>query len=344
MTQASNLYFKKHQRCVEPAEFRRKALDFYRDEITDRLFYEKLAKKISDDQFRSQLLELSRIEHEHASFWEQELKNISEDPSKLKGNRLKIRFLFFVMRLIGPVLTIRMLEHGEIRAISMYKDMISTQAEGSDLRNKLETILDQEINHEDVFEKQIEKTEEEIEKNRDIIYGMSDGLVEVLGSIAGLTAILFDQYLIALGGFVVAISGAMSMSLGSYLSSKSQSEFRIHQIQKESMFDPSKKQKMEIDDLKEKSKKSALTTASYYLLGAFIAIFPFLILSRIPALLLSVTLVAITQAISNSIVALSMNARILRSALRASLLTLLTAAATFAVGEMFHIIFHLTVF
>ena len=111
MTQASGLYFKMHQRSVDAVEFRRRALDFYKDEITDRLFYEKLAKKISDDQFRSQLIELSRIEDEHASFWEQELKNISEDPSKMKGNWLKIRFLFFVMRLIGPVLTIRMLEH-----------------------------------------------------------------------------------------------------------------------------------------------------------------------------------------------------------------------------------------
>ena len=43
MTQASGLYFKMHQRSVDAVEFRRRALDFYKDEITDRLFYEKLA-------------------------------------------------------------------------------------------------------------------------------------------------------------------------------------------------------------------------------------------------------------------------------------------------------------
>ncbi len=329
---------------MEVSDFKRRASEFYKDEITDRAFYESLSKRVDDATFKEQLKELSRIEDEHASFWQDELKKLSYDTSKLKKKGLKIRLLFFVMRILGPALTIRMLEHGESRAIAMYREMIDESADKPEMKTRLEHILDQEINHEGIFQSQIEKTEEEIERSRDIIYGMSDGLVEVLGAVAGLTAILFNNYLIALGGFVVAISGAMSMSLGSYLASTTQNEFKIHQIERESLFKPSKSQKEKIENLGERSKKSAATTAAYYLIGAAIPIFPYLLFPRLLAVIVSISLVAITQALSNAIVALSMNVSILRSASRATLLTLITAGATYAVGELFHIVFKVSVF
>jgi len=327
---------------LESTDLAKRAIEFYKDEITDMAFYDRLSSRIDDQSFKEQLQELSSIEKEHAGFWKDELEKLSLGTSGIKGKGFKISFLLFVMRLLGPVLTIRMLEHGELRAIRMYREMIDGEKEESPIKARLQQILDQEINHEDVFANQIEKTEKEIEKSRDVIYGMSDGLVEVLGSVAGLTAIMTSHYYIALGGFVVAISGAMSMSLGSYLSSRSQSEYRIHLIEKDSLFSPNKQQKSRIGELQDKSKESALTTALYYLIGAAIAVLPFVAFNRILALIVSVTLVATTQAITNSIVALTMNARVLRSATRAAILTLLTAAATYLVGEMFVIYFHVS--
>lgn len=327
---------------VESAEYKAKAAEFYQDEITDREFYETLAKRISDEQFRKNLIDLAKIEAEHANFWGSELKKHNGDASKIQPKFWKLRLLFFVMRIIGPVLTVRMLEHGETRAIEQYKSVMDDLPADSPLKPKLAKILDDEIAHEDIFENQIEKTEEQVEKNRDIIYGMSDGLVEVLGAIAGLTAILLDRYYIALGGLVVAISGAMSMSLGAYLSAKHQTDFKIHQIKKESLFKPLKTQETDIDKLQGRSVQSASRVGGYYLMGSAIPIIPFLLLGRVTALIVSVALVAITQAVSNSVIALSMNARILRSALRAAGLTLVTAAATFLVGEAFHIFFNVS--
>jgi predicted membrane protein (TIGR00267 family) len=328
---------------VENNEFKKRALEFYKDEVTDMTFYDKLSSRIQDPEFKGQLQELSNIEKEHAGFWKHELQGVSQDVSNIGGKGLKISLLLLLMRLLGPVLTIRMLEHGELRAIRMYREMIDGEKEESPLKKQLQTILDQEINHEDIFANQISKTEEAIERSRDIIYGMSDGLVEVLGSVAGLTAIMTSHYYIALGGFVVAISGAMSMSLGSYLSEKTQNEYKIHQIEKASLFSPNRQQRSRIDELHDRSKKSAITTAFYYLIGAAIAILPFVAFARITALIVSVSLVAITQAITNSIVALSMNARVLRSAIRSAILTLLTAGATYLVGEIFVIFFHISI-
>ena len=328
---------------MESNEFKKRALEFYKDEVTDMTFYDKLSSRMGDADFKQQLQELSSIEKEHAEFWRQELEKLSEDISRIRGKGFKISFLLFLMKILGPVLAIRMLEHGELRAIRMYREMIDSEKEDTPFKEQVQTILDQEINHEDVFANQISKTEEGIERSRDIIYGMSDGLVEVLGSVAGLTAIMTSHYYIALGGFVVAISGAMSMSLGSYLSAKSQNEYKIHQIEKASLFSPNKKQRSKINELQDKSKQSAITTAFYYLIGAAIAILPFVAFQRLTALIMSVSLVAITQAITNSIVALTMNARVLRSAIRSAILTLLTAGATYLVGELFVIFFHVSI-
>lgn len=327
---------------MEASEYIEKAAEFYQDEITDRAFYDSLAERISDDQFRKSLRDLAKIEDQHAAFWGSELKKNNVDASNIRAKHWKLRFLFFIMRVIGPELTVRMLEHGETKSIAQYKEMLDHLPADSPIRSRLSEILDDEIEHEDIFENQIEKTEEQVERNRDIIYGMSDGLVEVLGAIAGLTAILLNGYFIALGGLVVAISGAMSMALSAYLSAKHQTEFKIHQIQKQTLFKPAKSQKKAIDRLQERSSESAARTAAYYLMGAAIPILPFLLLDRYFALIVSVILVAVTQALSNSIIALSMNARIMRSALRAAGLTLITAAATFIVGEAFHYFFNIS--
>ena len=45
------------------------------------------------------------------------------------------------------------------------------------------------------------------DKVRDAIYGMSDGLIEVLASVAGLTGVFINNVYIAVGGIVFGASG-----------------------------------------------------------------------------------------------------------------------------------------
>ncbi len=73
-----------------------------------------------------------------------------------------------------------------------------------------------------------------------------------------------------------------------------------------------------------------------------IPILPFIFLPRIDALVTAVILVAASQGITNMIVALTMGLRILRTSVQAMLLSLIAAAATFTVGYLFHIFFHIT--
>ncbi len=79
-----------------------------------------------------------------------------------------------------------------------------------------------------------------------------------------------------------------------------------------------------------------------YVMGAVIPIVPFVFLPRVEGLITAVILVAASQGITNMIVALTMGLKILRTSVQAMFLSLMAAAATFTVGYLFHIFFHIT--
>lgn len=318
--------------------------EYYRDELTDLEFYKRLSAKTADEDFRKNLERLSEIEKEHAKFWKMELERRGVKTTKIKYKKAKVRFLIFIRRILGPYLTVRLLEHGEINTVVSYTELLHRYEKEDEFRNTLERIIHEEIEHEEIFENRIEKTEKDIQRNRDVIYGISDGLVEVLASISGLTALIVNNLDIALGGLVVALGGSISMALGAYLAKNSETEYRISELRKKALFSQKRANREEIKDYEGESRRSALNVGMFYIMGAVIPILPFVVLERHIALIISIILVAITQGISNGIVALSMNIKILRSSIRAAGLSLIAAAGTYAVGELFHILFNISLF
>lgn len=65
---------------------------------------------------------------------------------------------------------------------------------------------------------------------REIVFGMNDGLVEVLAAVAGLVGIYKSNLVAALAGLIVGISGTLSMAVGAYLSSRSQKDVALSEI------------------------------------------------------------------------------------------------------------------
>ncbi len=315
---------------------------FYVDELTDKTFYRMLSKRIDDPELKNNLVKLSAIEDRHASFWREQMDNHGIKYT-LHYRRLKVWFLLLIRRLIGNFLTVRLLEHGEIETVKVYSEYLERPDLSPDFRKNLSGILEEEMEHEEIFEKSMEKTMDTVERNRDIIYGMSDGLVEVLAALAGLTSIITDNLDIALGGLVVGISGTISMSIGAYLSKKSESEYKLREEYKESLFRRKTVDSKYVDDVKGESKTSAINVGLSYILGAAFPIIPFIFLSRYYALVLSIIIVFIVQGISNATIALSINVGMLKMAIRASLLALMASAITFTVGLLFHIFLHISV-
>lgn len=63
------------------------------------------------------------------------------------------------------------------------------------------------------------------ERLRDFVYGFHDGMVTTIAAIVAITAAGLDNKIIILVGFANMIADGISMSLGGYLSSKSQKDY-----------------------------------------------------------------------------------------------------------------------
>ncbi len=68
---------------------------------------------------------------------------------------------------------------------------------------------------------------------REVIYGATDGLVTSLGFVIGVYGALHDSRIILITGIASASAGALSMGFSAYISSKSQSEFFLAEIDRE---------------------------------------------------------------------------------------------------------------
>ncbi len=316
--------------------------DFCRDELTDLEFYRGLSERVRDENLKKSLLRLSDVEREHSQFWILYLQKHGVDTSRIKPKRMKIRFMYLAFKVLGIGLAVNLLEYGEVETVAKYREYATRTGEDEEFRKGIEKIINEEIEHEDVFSFTLEQNKEKIDRNRDIIYGISDGLVEVLAAIAGLTALLTNHLDVALGGLVVGVSGTMSMSVGAYLAKDSESQYKIAGIRRNAILKNRAHDRDKLAQYKGESRRSAMNVGMFYILGAAIPILPFLFLQRDTALVISIILVAVTQGLANSIIAISMNMGILKEALKASALALLAALASYVVGQVFHLILHVS--
>ena len=68
---------------------------------------------------------------------------------------------------------------------------------------------------------------------RPVIFGMNDALVSEIALVAGLAGAVLSSNIIILAGITEAVAGAISMSVGTYISSKSKVEYYEGEIDEE---------------------------------------------------------------------------------------------------------------
>lgn len=93
---------------------------------------------------------------------------------------------------------------------------------------------------------------------RDIVFGLEDGVVSTLGVVIGIAEGSQNSRIVILSGIVVVLVEALSMTAGSYLSSKSQTEVLKEKI-KEEKKSIEEKPKEEIEELYEMYKDRGFT-------------------------------------------------------------------------------------
>ncbi|WP_297205590.1 VIT1/CCC1 transporter family protein [uncultured Brachyspira sp.] len=180
-------------------------LELQQNEVTEHSVYLNLAKFVKKEDDKNVLLSIAKEEYAHAKILEK------YTGKKLKPNKLKV-FKFFILSIIfGYTFVIKIMEGGEKNAEYVYSKIVSEVPDAKKIafdedehENKLIAILD----------------EERLKYVGSMVLGLSDALVEISGTLAGLSFALQNNKLVALSGIITGISATLSMASSEYLSAK----------------------------------------------------------------------------------------------------------------------------
>lgn len=220
-------------------KLRSRLLGFQRDEITSAVLYARLAKAAKEGDNERVLEDMSAAERRHYEFW----RNLTG--RDVAPRRAFLAFAYLCARLLGLTFTLKLLERGESAASAGYAEFESLVPGAADIGKE-------EDGHEEALMAMIE--EERLEYMGSIVLGLNDALVELTGTLAGLTFALRNAPLVAASGVITGIAAAFSMAASDYLASRADGDA--------------------------KAGKSALYTGVAYLLTVVVLVLPYLVLPR----------------------------------------------------------------
>jgi len=186
-------------------DIRAQILRFQRNEITEYHIYRGLAESVASRENRAILERVAGDELRHYHEWKR--RTGADVPPDRWAT-----FRYLAMgRLLGFTFAVKLMERGEESAQGNYASLIQVVPEA-------EAIMHDESNHEDALLAMLD--EERLRYTGSMVLGLSDALVELTGTLAGLTLALQNTQLIALSVSITGIAAALSMSASEYLSTK----------------------------------------------------------------------------------------------------------------------------
>lgn len=180
-------------------------LQFQRDELTSSILYEYIAGRQKDEGNRNALMEIAKAERSHYTTWK------GYTGQELRPNMLKIFFYKIIHMLLGDTFTIKLFEIGETFGAQELREIEEEIPEAR-------TIMKEEEEHEDRLMEMVD--EERLHYIGSMVLGLNDALVELTGTIAGLTFALMNTRLVALSGIITGVSATLSMAASNYLAER----------------------------------------------------------------------------------------------------------------------------
>lgn len=177
------------------------------NEITEWATYQAIARKMKSSQNREILLRLAEEERAHYEIW----KNYTGE--EMRPQKRKVWWRKLTAVLLGFTFTVKLMEKGEEAAQKVYARLAEEVPESL-------TIREQENAHEQELLAVLD--EERLQYVGSMVLGLNDALVELTGTLAGLTLALQNTRLIALSGLITGISATLSMASSEFLSAKSE--------------------------------------------------------------------------------------------------------------------------
>lgn len=229
------------------------------NEVNEAEIYATIAKFVKKEDDKNVLLRISEEENKHAAIWS---KYTNKMP---KIQKRVVKKWTLMARIFGYTFAIKKMENGESNASKKYNTLVDEVPEA------LQIMADENRHEQELIEI---LDEERLQYVGSMVLGLSDALVELSGTLAGLTFALQNNKVIALSGLITGISATLSMASSEYLSAKS--------------------------DGNQNAKKSALYTGVAYLISVAAMILPYLLLpskSYLMALIIMIFAVVIIIAL-----------------------------------------------
>jgi VIT1/CCC1 family predicted Fe2+/Mn2+ transporter len=221
-------------------ELKNRLLGFQLNEITEHRIYSLLAKAVKSPENRRVLSKIAADELRHYKLWK------GYTHQEINPSYLKVRFYYFVSRILGLTFGIKLMERGEEDAQTHYREL-KGKIKG------IEGFIADENAHERALIDLLD--EESLQYAGSVVLGLNDALVELTGALAGLTLAFQNTQLIALSGLITGVAAALSMATSEYLSTRS-------------------------EDTKKNPLKSAIYTGVAYIATVAILILPYLLLDN----------------------------------------------------------------
>ena len=196
------------EKRIEISEETKKAmLKLQQNEITEHAIYMNLAKRVKKQSDKELLERIGREEKMHSKIWEKYTNK------KLKPQKFKVYFYYFLSIILGYTFVIKIMEKGEVVSQQMYALLREEVPEA----NK---VYEDEQGHEYALINLLD--EDRLQYVGSMVLGLNDALVELTGTLAGLSFALQNNKIVALSGLITGISATLSMASSEYLSARSE--------------------------------------------------------------------------------------------------------------------------
>ena len=182
-------------------------LIFQKNEITEYFIYGLLSRHEKSEPNRLVLHKIAEEELSHYQVWKK------YTGIELSPDRPKIVWYFVIAKLFGVTFATKLMEAGEKGAQLIYGKLVKTIPEA-------EKIMHDEEGHENELISMID--EEKLKYIGSVVLGLNDALVELTGTLAGLTFALQNAKLVGVVGLITGIAAALSMAASEYLSTKTE--------------------------------------------------------------------------------------------------------------------------
>lgn len=178
-------------------------------ELTEYHIYTAIARGMKNDKNSEIVGKIGKEELAHAKIW-QRYTGIEAKPKMAK-----VKWYSLLSTIFGFTFAIKLMENGESKANIAYHEIAKEVPEAA-------KIAAEEEAHENALIALLD--EERLQYVGSMVLGLNDALVELTGTLAGLSFALQNTKLIALSGLITGISATLSMMSSEYLSARSDGE------------------------------------------------------------------------------------------------------------------------